>query len=133
MAGEDALEPSRRLVLPVNIAGGDASGLSPSVDMTNFVLTGVLIPTVLTGTALTFQAASPAAKDKDKADYFNLFDSAGAEVSVTVAGLRYVAFTQAHSELFKAVNYLKVRSGTAASPTTEAANRTLYLIGAVKF
>jgi hypothetical protein len=125
MAGEDALEPSRRVVIPVNIDNGGTT--SNAVDMTNFILSGVYIPTVFTGTTLTFLAANPAAKDKDKADYFSLNDSAGAAVSVTVAGQRFVAFTQAIAELFKSVQYLKVVSGSA-----EGAARTIYLIGTVK-
>lgn len=131
MAGEDALEPSRHLVVPVNFANGQS--VSEKVDLTNFALSGVIIPASWTAASLSFQAASPAAKDKEKADYFVLTDSAGAEVTFTVAASRFVSLTPAHAEIFKATTYLRLQSGTSGAAVAQTGDKTLYLVGAVKF
>jgi len=131
MAGEDALEPSRRFVIPAQFNDGES--LSDKVDMTNFVLTGVIVPASWTAASISFQAAAPNARDKDHADYFVLVDSLNAEVTLTVAANRFVALTAVHAEMLKAVNYLRLQSGTSAAPVNQTGAKTLYLVGAVKF
>lgn len=81
----------------------------------------VLLPALFTGTTLTFQVSH------NGTDYYNLYDMAG-EVSAVVAAGVAVALDPAK---FFGWNYLRVRSGTAASPSAQAAKRTISLIGRV--
>lgn len=53
----------------------------------------------------------------------------GTELSVTAATSEIIAVdTATKVQALRAMKYIKVRSGTAASPVVQTANRTLYLI-----
>jgi hypothetical protein len=79
----------------------------------------VQMPAAFTGTQLTFQTSH------DGVVYQNMYDDAGSEVIVTVAAGTNCALP---ASIMTAWRYVRVRSGTAASPTVEGGARTLYLI-----
>lgn len=78
------------------------------------------IPGTFTGTTISFQA-SP---DSVDANFKNLYKSDGSEYTITVAPGRSILLDLAD---FLSIPYLKVRSGTAGSPTAEAAGRSIVV------
>jgi hypothetical protein len=118
-AGSAALtvEKGQQAVADCVISSGQS--LSAAVDLGVARLVGISTPGALEPTVLTFQASY------DGATWNNVYDSAGAEKSVTVGVSRRIILSPAD---FYGVRYVKVRGGTAASPTTVVADRTLKLI-----
>lgn len=98
------------------IANG--ASLSGAVCLGQGVPLSIQMPSAFTGTALTFQGSN------DNSTYQNLYDDAGNELTVTVAASRNVLLP---ASALAGWTFLKVRSGTSGSPTTEAAARTLKI------
>jgi hypothetical protein len=101
----------------VTIAAGNS--LSNGVDLDGVNLVAIVMPTAWDGTSITFQASH------NGTDWFNLHDAAGNAITVTVAASRYI---QLDWQRFLGIRYLRIRSGTAASPTNQTATRTLRLV-----
>ncbi len=99
------------------IASGES--LSGAVALGGLAPYAVILPAALTGTILTFQVSA------DGTNFHNLYDAFGNEKKVTVAADRMVYLDQSE---FLGLAALKVRSGTAATPTTEGAARTITLL-----
>lgn len=78
---------------------------------------GAAVGTVWTPANLTFQFSV------DGVTYQDLYN--GAEAVVTTAAARFVAIDPTAR---RAIRFLKVRSGTAGAPVTQAATRTLSLV-----
>lgn len=110
------------LVGPFTIANGDATGLSGAREIGANALTGIWMPAAFTGTTLTFMVSTALA-----GTYQNLYDDAGTEVSVAVAAGRAVSVDAASGKLAP-WRFLKIRSGSSGSPTTEGGARTIYLV-----
>ncbi len=87
---------------------------SAAVSLIGVTILGVITPSALTGTSLTFQVSSSAA-----GTYVPLYDSAGTQVSVTVAASRGYYLDPA---IFAGWRYVKLVSGSS-----EAADRTFTL------
>lgn len=108
--------PDQRLINTVTIASG--ASLSGGRSLGPTTLMGILLPASFTGTSITFQVS------RDGDTWGNLYDN-DAEVSHTAAGgiaITVNAFT------FTPWSFVKIRSGTAGSPTTEAAPRSIVLV-----
>jgi len=104
----------------VTIANG--ASLSGAVSLGAGDPVSIQMPTAFTGTQLTFQVSH------DNSTFQNLYDAAGSEVTVTVAASRNVPLP---SPLQAGWRYLKIRSGTAATPTAEGGARTITLINKI--
>jgi hypothetical protein len=100
----------------VTIANGQS--LSAAFCVGQGVPLSVQMPAAFTGTALTFQGSG------DNTTYQNLYDDAGNELSVVVAASRNVKLPASDLAGYP---FLKIRSGTAGTPTTEGADRTLLV------
>lgn len=99
----------------------NTASLSGSINIAGQVPTAIGID-ALTGTSLTFQVASA------KGTFRNLYDDTGTEVTMTVAvTARTTMIPAAISEKLSGFARIKVRTGTAGSPTAQAAARTLEL------
>jgi len=83
-----------------------------------WTLVGVKYPAAWTAAVLSFQVSF------DGVNFFNLLDDAGSELTKTVA---VSEFRELDASEFKTAIFLKVRSGTAASPVVQAAARTISL------
>ncbi len=103
-------------VLTVTIANG--TSLSDAAFIGEGVLVGLQVPTIGSA-ALTFQVSH------DGVTYQNLKDTAAAEV--TIPASTGAAFFQAPLTLNGAI-YVKVRSGTAAAPVNQGADRVITLV-----
>lgn len=95
-----------------------ATGLSGVVDLGYGVLQGFIMPGTWIAAALTFQASL------DGENFYNLYDN-GTEVNMTVGVDRFV---QLDPVKWQGIRYLKLRSGTAATPVNQTASRTIKLI-----
>lgn len=102
----------------VTIANG--ASLSGEADLSDARLVGIILPSnISSATALTFQAGAVSGSLSD------MYTSTGSELSYTVAASRYIVVDPAD---FVGAAYLKVRTGTSGSPTTQGADRTITLI-----
>lgn len=107
------------VALTATIANG--ASLSDIVELPDATVAAIVTPAALTGTTLTFQASS------DKVTFTNVYDDAGTEVSITVSTSRTILLSNVAR--FLGVKFLKVRSGTAGTPTTESgADRAIQIL-----
>lgn len=82
------------------------------------------MPTEWTTAAITFLGAHG-----PDGTYKKIVGDTGTELSVTAATSEIIVVdTATKVQALRAMKYIKVRSGTAASPVVQTANRTLYLI-----
>lgn len=98
---------------------GVGASLSAEVALGEKTLVGIVMPAGWDAAALTFQA-SP-----DDVNFSELYSSAGSAVSFTVAAGQFIAVDPT---TWRGVTGIKVRSGTAAAPVNQTANRSLTLI-----
>ncbi len=100
-----------------------ATGLSGEIEIRRFSLFAVDVPAGwITATVITFQASPTSG-----GTFLNVYDDAGNEVSVTVAASRAVSLDSVALKLAP-FRYIKIRSGTAASPVNQTNGPTLTLI-----
>lgn len=98
----------------------NAASLSDSVSTSRTNIIGLIMPAAWTAAALTFQASI------DGDNFYDLYDQAGNEFNVPAAASRHIGGLDALA--FGSFNYLKIRSGTAATPVNQGAARAITLI-----
>ncbi|MGH2359748.1 MAG: hypothetical protein ACRDGM_04290 [bacterium] len=98
-------------------AGASASG---AVDMYAFEPVGVHV-NAWTAATMAFEISL------DGEYYAPLFDSAGAEYTISVGALRRITFSSALAAALKAGRFVKFRSGTSAIPVNQVAQVTVEL------
>jgi hypothetical protein len=101
----------------VTIANG--ASLSNATDLKGLTLYGIIMPATWTTAGITFQVSY------DGGTTFQNLQSKTAEYSVTAAAAQTILIPR--TEL-PAITQIKVRSGTAGSPVTQAADRIVTLI-----
>ena len=104
-------------VRSVTLSSG--SSLSPGIDLDGLTLVGILMPSTWDGTAITFRASI------NGTAWFDLYDAAGNEVTLSVAPSRYI---QIDPRRFVGIRYLRIRSGTGSAPVNQTASRVVQLI-----
>lgn len=97
----------------------NATSLAPAIDLAGTTLAGIIIPSAWTAANLTFSVST------DNVTFNDLYDSVGTEVNVTAAASRFIRLSPSD---WLGVRYLKVRSGTAAVPVSQAAARAISLV-----
>jgi hypothetical protein len=113
---------AERIIRPVSIAAG-ATGLSAEVNIGGFELMALEMPTAWTTANLTFKVAR-----ETGGTFYDLYDDAGNEVTVTVGGASRTITFDSTALKFAPIEWLKIRSGTTATPVDQVTARTLYLI-----
>ena|ERR1700733_4146850 len=99
------------------IAGGVALGAD--------TLAAIQMPATWTTAALTFQVSPDGGTT-----WCELYDDAGNEVTVTTPlASSMIVFASHPSSLWRGINMIKVRSGTAAAPVVQTPGATINLIG----
>jgi hypothetical protein len=101
----------------VTVTIADGQSLSDAAAIADYRLVGLIVGT-WTSAAITFQVS------QDGNTYYNLYDDAGNEVTIP-AGTHNKAYA-APMELAP-WRYMKVRSGTAASPVAQAGGDTVVV------
>ena len=104
----------------VSIATGQSQ--SAAFDKGPHTIAGILVPAAFTGTSITFLVS-----DKEDGTFVPLHDSTGTEVAATVATSRGVGLTEAQQRALQAFRFVKVRSGTTATPSNQAQDVTVVL------
>jgi len=104
--------------LPAAIANG--ASLTDALDLGGLRLFGVVMPAAWTAANLTFQTSYDGG-----ATWADVYDVNGNELTATAAASRFIALDPAN---FAAVQRIKVRSGTAATPVAQGAARSLTLV-----
>lgn len=92
--------------------GTEASGVRET-------LVGIIMPAVWSAASLTFQASN------DNSTFADLYNAAGAEITVTASTSRWIALDPAD---FVGIAYLKVRSGTAGAAVNQGGDRVITLV-----
>ena len=100
------------------IAAG-APGLSDAVDLQNFAPVAIIMPNSWVTAGITMQASM------DDVTYYNVYDDAGTERSMSAAASRFI--TLSSSDLI-AARYLKLRSGTAGTPVNQTGGAIITMI-----
>lgn len=106
-----------RFFKTATIAAGTA--LSDAVDLTGVVVSGIYMSGAWTTATLSFQA-SP-----DGNTWYEIYEAGSSEYSASAAASTLIPLDV---PTMWSVRYLKVRSGSSASPTNQAAERVLTLV-----
>lgn len=98
------------------------ASLSPAVNIQGLVPVRIQTPSALDGTLMTFEASS----DKG-ASFGQLWDplGAGSEYQLAIGVSKSIPLKPTD---FMGIDQIKLRTGTAASPTVQSAARTLLLV-----
>lgn len=104
-------------VIPGTIANG--ASLSGALVITENYPTGLILPALWTAADLTFQGSA------DGVNFYNIYDSAGTEVTVKAAASRLVRLTPAD---WVGLMAIKIRSGTSGTPVAQGADRIINII-----
>lgn len=98
----------------------DARDLGLTTSGAKFV--GIVMPASWDTADLTFQGSD------DNATFNNVYDDNDAEVTVQAGSARSIGFRNEVQQALSAFRFIKVRSGSAASPVTQSASRILNLL-----
>ncbi len=96
-----------------------SASLSDAVDLSGTTLTGYILPSVWNTADITLQASA------DGTSFLDLYDQFGNEMSHSVVADRYVIVNPAD---FASIRFIKIRSGTSATPVTQTAQRLITLV-----
>ncbi len=97
----------------------ESASLSGAVDLFDQTILGIQMPSAwTTETTITFQVSN------DNSTFFNFYKD-GVEFTITGAAASLALFVD--PAMFIGWRYVKLRSGTAASPTAQASARTITL------
>lgn len=114
---------------PVTISSGTA--VSEAVRLGERTLVGVYFPGTWTAADVTFEAGPQVPGSEDSADvsWHDVYDQDGNEVTVSepAGGFADVHAAVEEPAQFEGAEWLRVRSGTAATPVNQAADRILTL------
>ena len=98
------------------IAAGQA--VSQALSSGGGWLAGIQMPAVWTTADITLQGSI------DGVTFYDVHDSAGNEVTITAAASQFILIgdeTAIPTEVFRAMLYFKIRSGTSGSPVNQVA------------
>lgn len=105
-------------ILAVQIKSGQS--LSDQIDLGGLRMFRLNMPAAWTAAVLTFSVS-----DDGGATWQNLCDISGNEITAQAAAAKSICLDPA---LMASVKLLKLRSGTAAAPVNQAADRTIGLV-----
>lgn len=97
-----------------------ATGQSAAVDLTGFAVTGIVMPATWVAAGITMLTS-----DAEAGTFLPVHDAAGTEMLITVAASRFVALSP---DATSSLRWVKLRSGTTATPVDQTAERALTLI-----
>ena len=106
---------------PISAIIANGESVSSAIDIAGAISLGIEMPAAFTGTTLTFLGSSTVDGT------YKPIMSMGYEVSTPCAANQIVSLGEFLPHL-SMCRYIKIRSGTGASPTAEAAERQLYVI-----
>jgi len=96
-----------------------SQSLSGALDLRDSPIVAITIPASWTAANLTFQGSM------DNSTFVNVYNMYGEEFSVEAAASRHIVLG---TQEFAWARYVKIRSGTAGTPVTQDAARTLVVV-----
>lgn len=112
-------------VISVQIPANEAS--SGAADVSNHQVVAIEMPEAFNGTTITFQSKAKRSQDEEggaaQEDWDNVYDSAGSQITWTVAANRVVVPTAAHEAAMRPLRFIRIVTGT-----TQGAARELRLL-----
>ncbi len=107
---------------PTTIAA--TASQSGVVDIGNHIQSMSLeMPTAWTTASITFLGAS-----SELGTYKKVVGDTGTEISITAATNEMIALDSTKMDAIRPFRFLKLRSGTAASPVEQSEERTIYVM-----
>lgn len=103
--------------LPVTIPNGES--LTDVINLRDQPVVAIQMPSAWTTADLTFQGSN------DGTNFFDVYTLDGDEYTVAAAASRYIVLSPFE---FQWARYIKIRSGTSASPVNQGATRTLVVV-----
>lgn len=97
-----------------------SGSLSGMIRIGEKVAVGILMPAAWDAANLTFQGSID-----DGANFSNIYDSSGNELTVTAAASRYILLDPTN---FVGLTQIKVRSGTSGAAVNQTAARSLTIV-----
>ena len=104
----------------------NGASLSDAIYLGNRHLSEIIMPAAWTAAALTFQFSL------DNITYNNAFSLTAELTANSTAAAANQSINIATSATFHGARYLKIRSGTAATPVVQAADRVLTVISTIE-
>jgi hypothetical protein len=101
---------------------GSGASISGEIDLGDKVFAGLIMPAEWTAAVITFLVAK-----ESGGTFYSLYNDAGTEISLTVAAGTAVGIADVALALAP-WRYVKLRSGTAASPVAQGADRVINLV-----
>lgn len=106
--------------LSVTIASG--ASLSSAIGLGAKSFVGIAMPATWTAASITFQVSY------DGSTFLNLFDANGTEIMIASASAAASQAAMVDRNLLRGAALIKVRSGTAAVPVNQGADRVLGVL-----
>lgn len=103
--------------------GGTDDAISEEVDIGAWRIAGIIMPGTWTSASITFKMA-----EESGGTFVDVYDDAGNELALTADASQFIALTGDDSHRLSGVRWIKVRSGTAATPVDQTTSRTLQLV-----
>lgn len=107
-------------IVTATIANG--ASISNEIDLGDKVFAGLIMPAEWTAAVITFLVAA-----ESGGTFYSLYNDAGTEISLTVAAGTAVGIADVALALAP-WRYIKLRSGTAASPVAQGADRAIAIV-----
>lgn len=117
-AGDSSVATQPGGVPPTTTFPATPAALGPAIDVGGARLAAILIPAVWAVAVLTFQASA------DGVTWNDLYDDQGNEVTCQAVAGKWMGL-DVLARPVGAFRFLKLRSGTSASPVNQAANAAL--------
>jgi hypothetical protein len=95
------------------------ASVSSSVYVGGHIITGLLMPAAWSAAGLTFQAS------RDGVDWLDVYDEDGEVIVASAGASRLIILTKRWLE---PVAFIQLRSGTAAAPVNQGAERTIVIL-----
>lgn len=107
--------------------------ISGSVDLGNLQICAIEMPTTWAGTKISFLSKSHREKGDNTQDniedWNDVYNDAGTEVSLTVAGNRIVGISaQVMMDALRGLRYIRIRSGVTGTPVNQSPAKVIRLI-----
>lgn len=95
------------------------ASLSTVLDLNGNMIGGILVPPAWTAAAITFRASI------DGVSFFDVYATDGTEMTIASANVVADRFIAMDIRDFAGIRFLRLRSGNAALPVNQAADRVL--------
>jgi hypothetical protein len=97
----------------------NGASLSNAIALDNRTVVAIILPSAWTAASITFQASV------DGTNYFNVYTQT-TELSATVGASYFVVLPRTTG--LESARYIKIRSGTSATPVNQSADRVISVI-----